>query len=83
MLTRQKLRELRKAPGSNRLRIAIELVDVTQTQVGEAIGLAQSQVSEDANGKFSEMSLSKARAYADYFGCEIEDLFPAREAVAS
>lgn len=84
MLTRSKLRTLRKSPTStNRLRAAMSLAQVTQTQVAEAIGIAQSQVSEDAAGKFSEISLDKARAYAGYFGCAIEDLFPAREAVAS
>lgn len=85
MLTRTKLRELRKAPldAPNKLRLAIALSGVTQMQVAEAVGVAQSQVSEDAAGKFSEISLGKARAYADYFGCTIEDLFPSREAVAS
>lgn len=59
------------------------IAGVTQVQVAAAVGIAQSQVSEDANGKFSEMSLDKARTYARYFGCDVEDLFPAREAVAS
>lgn len=79
MLTRTKLRTLRSAPiedAPNRLRLAMELASLTQTQVAATIGLAQSQVSEDAAGKFSEMSLDKARAYAALFGCAIEDLFP-------
>ena len=84
MLTSKQLRELRRSPAKpNRLRQAMTLADVTQVQVAEAIGIAQSQVSEDAAGKFSEISLEKARSYAAFFGCVLEDLFPAREAVAS
>ena len=59
------------------------LAGTTQVQVAEGIGIAQSQVSEDVNGKFSEISLDKARAYARFFGCTVEDLFPAREGAAA
>lgn len=86
MLTRSQLRALRKTPPAgapNRLKAAMSLAGVTQIQVSDGVGIAQSQVSEDAAGKYSELSLDKARAYADFFGCAIEDLFPAREAVAS
>ncbi len=86
MLTRRQLRKLRETDarsGDTRLRAAMSLAGVTQVQVAEAIGVAQSQVSEDAAGKFTQMSLVKARAYAEFFGCEIDDLFPAREQVAS
>lgn len=85
MLTPSKRRALRAAPleGGSRLKAAIKLAGITQTQLAEAIGVAQSQVSEDATGKFSEMSLGKARAYAEYFGVSIDDLFPHVQAVAS
>lgn len=85
MLSRSKLRALRnaRASGPSKLRLAMTLADVTQVQVSEAVGIAQSQVSEDAAGKFSEISLEKARAYANFFGCTTDDLFPAREAIAS
>lgn len=84
MLSRNKLRALRAADcdGPNKLRQAMKLANTTQMQVAARVGLAQSQVSEDINGKFCEMSLDKARAYADLFGCTVDDLFP-REAVAS
>lgn len=68
--------------GPNRLRLAMALAGLTQVQIAERVKLAQSQVSEDMNGKFSEMSLNKARAYADLFGCTVDDLFP-REVVAA
>lgn len=85
MLTPHQLRKLRHASGvgPNKLRLAIELADTTQVKVAAAIGIAQSQVSEDVTGKSTDISLQKARAYARVFGCEVEDLFPVSEAVAS
>lgn len=85
MLSPYKLRKLRTTDSSepNKLKLAMRLGGVTQVQLSSAIGIAQSQISEDAAGKFSEISLEKARAYAGFFGCGIEDLFPSREAVAS
>lgn len=85
MLTRANLQALRRAEpdAPNKLRLAIELDGTTQMQVAEALDIPQSQVSRDAAGKFSAISLDKARAYANFFGCGVEDLFPAREAVAS
>ena len=84
MLSRAKLRELRQAPldGPNKLKLAIALAETTQIEVAKAVGVAQSQVSEDAAGKFSELSLQKARDYAHFFGCELDDLFPDERAVA-
>lgn len=85
MLSPSKLRKLRttRTETPNKLRLAIDLADVTQIQVAEAVGVAQSQVSEDANGKYSELSLDKARDYAEFFGCDVDDLFPRAEQVAS
>lgn len=85
MLSPSKLRTLRttRTDSPNKLRLAIKLDGVTQVQVAGAVGVSQSQVSEDVAGKFSEISLEKARAYAGFFGCAVEDLFPAREEVAS
>jgi transcriptional regulator with XRE-family HTH domain len=61
----------------------MKLDGVTQVRLSEAMGIAQSQISEDVNGKFSAISLDKARAYAKFFGCTVEDLFPVREVIAS
>lgn len=85
MLTRKQLADLRRAPAEsgNRIKEAMRLGGVTQVQLAQAIGIAQSQVSEDAAGKFSAISLDKSRAYARYFGCTVDDLFPVQsEAVA-
>jgi transcriptional regulator with XRE-family HTH domain len=85
MLTRKQLTDLRRAPldtPNNRIKQAMKLAGLTQVQVAQAIGIAQSQVSEDAAGKFSELSLAKARAYAALFGCDVDDLFP-REAISA
>jgi len=85
MLTRKQLAALRghKASGPNRLKKAIELAGVTQEQVADAIDSSQSHVTEIANGNYSKLPLETARSLSRFFGCSIEDLFPAREAVAS
>lgn len=85
MLTRKKLQELRRAKndGPNKLKLAAELAGLTQTEIAERIELAQSQVSEDMNGKALEVSLAKARTYADLFGCTVDDIFPSREQVSA
>ncbi len=82
MLSTKNLRELRRAQPAegNRLRLAMKLANTTQVQVSAAIGIAQSQVSVDAAGKSAEISLDKARAYAEFFGCDVDDLFPAEQA---
>jgi transcriptional regulator with XRE-family HTH domain len=84
MLTRKQLTELRQAPfrGPSKIKLAMELAGMTQVQIAAAVGVAQSQVSQDVNGQFSEMSLHKARAYASALGCTVDDLFPVNEAVA-
>jgi transcriptional regulator with XRE-family HTH domain len=78
MLKRKTLRELRttKAKGANKLRLAKDLAKITQMELSRRIHLAQSQVCDDMNGKSTDMSLAKARAYAGVFGCTVDDLFP-------
>ena len=85
MLTRKQIARLRasRVPEPNKVKKAIELAGVTQVQVAAAIEMTQSHVSEIANGNYSRLPNDTARAIAEYFGCAIEDLFPAREAVAS
>jgi transcriptional regulator with XRE-family HTH domain len=73
---------LRRAPEGNRLRAARRLAQLTQVDVSAAVGFPQPQISRDEAGDASGMPLAKARAYADFFGVHIEDLFPAKEAVA-
>lgn len=72
---------LGKAP--NRVQAAMDLLQLTQVQVAEMVGSVQPKVSQIVNGKYSRLPIETARDYAEAFGCQIEDLFPAREAVAS
>lgn len=76
---------LKRSRGRERNRIAraMELAGVTQVQVAERTGFTQSYVSRVLNGRYSALPGETMRTFADVFGCAIEDLFPAREAVAS
>jgi transcriptional regulator with XRE-family HTH domain len=81
-LTQIKLAELRRAavPGSgNRLAKAIDLAGETQTSIGQSIGLPHTYVSDVARGRFQTITLDNAYKFSAFFGCQIEDLFPARE----
>jgi transcriptional regulator with XRE-family HTH domain len=81
----RKLRELRETPASesNRVARAIELAHVTQLDVAAVTGLPQPYISDVARNRYQTITVDNARKFAEYFGCAIEDLFPAREAVAS
>lgn len=80
-LTPKQLRTLRASTG-NRVRIARTLVGLKQNEMAEALGVQQSRLSEIEN-RLGEPSLHTARRLSAFFGCAIEDLFPARESVAS
>ncbi len=83
MLTRSQVQALRREPAQpNRLALAIELAGVTQVDVAAAIGCTQSNISKLAAGKHSRLDLELTRNLADYFGCSLDDLFPAKAAVA-
>lgn len=62
--------------------------DVVEALGLEALGLAASAtagatwLSDIERGDYKDVPLEKARVLAEFFGCAIEDLFPAREAVA-
>lgn len=77
-LTGRQLRELRAFPieGGNRVARAFQLAGVTQAQVAEAIGETQPYISDVARGRYITITVTKARKFAEYFGCTIEDLFP-------
>ena len=76
MLTEQQLAILRSAPGTNRVAKAISLAGVTQVSVAKALGIPQPYVSDVARQRYRTITVEKARKFADYFGCSIEDLFP-------
>ena len=68
--------------GRNRLRQAMDLAGVTQVQLAEAIGRPQPEISKVCLGKYgaSGLPVERARPLAEFFGCSIEDLFPATKA---
>jgi predicted XRE-type DNA-binding protein len=83
-LNARRLRELRETrTDGNRVARAIELAETTQVDVAEATGLPQPYISDVARNRYQTITVDNARKFAEHFGCQIEDLFPAREAVAS
>lgn len=83
-LTHTQLTQLRKARSvGNRVAKAIELADVTLVVVSAETGLPYSYVSDVARNRYANVTVRNAHKFADFFGCAIEDIFPAREAVAS
>lgn len=83
MLNEEKLAALRATSCEpNRVRVAMALLPVTQVQLAEAIGVEQSTISKVVTGRHSRLPLALAQKLAGYFGCQVEDLFPSRQAVA-
>ena len=83
-LTDKQIRVLRARPvgaNGNHLKAAMTLVDVTQQELAAATGLAQGYISNLATGKHA-VTVANAHKFAEYFGCAIEDLFPAAAEVA-
>jgi len=85
MLSLRQITELRRKPflvGGNRLQAAIDLAGETQTSVARALGLSIAYVSDTARGRYQTITVDNAHKFAAHFGCAIEDLFPANQAVA-
>lgn len=85
-LTAEQLDALRAVPiGSmpNRLRIALALAKVKQVQVADETGIQPPNLSNLVTGDYKTLTVTTAMKLAEYFGCQIEDLFPSRESVAS
>ena len=85
MLSVEQLAHLRGADvgdAANKVGLAMALTGATQEQIEATTGLKQPYVSSIVNGRYSKLPLETARKIADFFGCLIEDLFPAKEAVA-
>lgn len=77
---------LRSAPlGSlaNKVKLARTLLGLKQGDVADAIGMKAAYLSGIERGDYKGIPIETARPLAEFFGCAIEDLFPAREAVAS
>lgn len=82
-LTTHQLRELRQAasePTGNRVAKAMELLELTQAVLAEALNLTQPYVSDVVRGRHATITLENAYKFCDYFGCDVRDLFPKRAA---
>jgi DNA-binding XRE family transcriptional regulator len=84
-LTTEQLAALQAVPltGRNRLKVAFALLDVTQRVAVKTTGITPQRMSGLVKGNYHSVTLPEAEQLADFFGCAIEDLFPAAEAVAS
>ena len=58
------------------------LCEASQAELVEATGFTQPYVSDVLRGRFKDITVGNASKFAEFFGCQIEDLFPSREAVA-
>jgi DNA-binding Xre family transcriptional regulator len=86
-LTTEQITALRAVPLTgtgmvNRLRIAIALAQVKQAEIVDETGIPAPNLSYLVNGKYGNLHVETAHKLAAFFGCQIEDLFPARDAVA-
>lgn len=85
-MTPKQLRELRgrKLAGTgNKLADAFSIVGCTRTECGDETGFTAQYIHDMLKGRYKNISIDNARKFSDFFGCAIEDLFPARdEAVA-
>jgi DNA-binding Xre family transcriptional regulator len=85
-MTSKQLRELRGRPVSvsgNRIAVAFEISKRPQMDLVRETGLTPQYVTDVKAGRFQSITVDNARKFAEFFGCAIEDLFPAREAIAS
>lgn len=85
-LTNTQLKQLRRSPvgaSGNRLAIAIKLSGETGAVIATALGFTAPYLSDVSRGRWQTITVANARKLADHFGCQIEDLFPAKAAVAS
>ena len=81
MLTPEQIKSLRRSDEvPNGLRKAMELTGLTQVRLAEAVGLTQPYISQLVNGNHPSLPVETAGKLSDFFGCQIEDLFPSRAA---
>lgn len=77
-----RLRSEALGESGNRLQAAMDLLDLTQAQLASVTGLAQPYISDVCRGRHSTITVDNAYKFAAFFGCAIEDLFPAKQEVA-
>jgi transcriptional regulator with XRE-family HTH domain len=81
-LTSEQLATLRATAvgaSGNRVQAAIDLLKTTQTATAEEIGFKTSYVADVARGRHATITVANGHKFAEFFGCTIDDLFPARE----
>jgi len=85
VLSKTQRRQLQtvKLAAPNKVGYAMSLAGVTQVQLASSVGLTQPYISSIVNGDYRAIPLETTRCLATFFGCSIEDLFPAREQMAS
>lgn len=78
----KRLRNLPAEPAGNRIRAARQLLELTQQELAEKLKLTQSALSDMERGRFGRTTIDTGHRFAEFFGCAIEDLFPASQEVA-
>lgn len=65
----------------NRLEVALAMAQAKQSDIVAAYpdALTHPTVSRIINGRVSRVDVQLCHLFADFFGCQIEDLFPARD----
>ena len=81
LLTDEQLEALRAVPPntSNRVKVAMAITGASQSELVDDTGFTQPYVSDVVRCRFRSITVDNARKFAEFFGCGIEDLFPARE----
>lgn len=67
----------------NKLGLALELAGISQAEFARDLNFQPPYVSDVVRGRYRTITLENGVKVAEYFGVAVEDLFPAREAVAS
>lgn len=80
-LSSDELKALRAVPVSvdkpNRVRAACGILGLSQSDIVAGTQLSRPTVSDIYNFQVSDVKYTTLRALADFFGCAIDDLFPA------
>jgi transcriptional regulator with XRE-family HTH domain len=79
----QQIRAERVGHTGNRIAAAFRITERPQMDCAREFDLTPQYISDVKAGRFQNISVENAHKFAAFFGCAIEDLFPAREAVAS
>lgn len=58
------------------------MAGLTQAEVATVLAIPQSALSDFERARFPNVRIETARKFSVFFGCAIEDLFPAVDAVA-